>query len=95
MQPSQGLNVESTRRSGCSCPCGKITRIERIVDAGGFLKVCETRVFRTCRDAASAWLQSAPAEPRPTELKCNIPRSLLLYAGSSEYVPWSPSGSSP
>jgi hypothetical protein len=28
-----------TRRSGLSCPCGKITRIERIVDEGGFLKV--------------------------------------------------------
>ena len=25
-----------TRRSGLSCPCGKITRIERIVDEGRF-----------------------------------------------------------
>jgi uncharacterized protein with GYD domain len=27
-----------TTRSGLSCPCGKITRIERIVDEGGFPK---------------------------------------------------------
>jgi hypothetical protein len=33
-----------TKRSGLSCPCGKITRIERIVDERGFVKVCSKSI---------------------------------------------------
>src|ERR1700730_5612005 len=34
-----------TRRFGLSCPCGKITRIARIVHEGGFLKGCARHGF--------------------------------------------------